>query len=934
LDGFFRGLLRCQENYVATWILQSGRPGRRSGRAWIALAILTACRFLYPSAARAQLKEPKRVLIVNQLEPLASPGVAAMDQAIVAGLESSPYQIQFFTENLDANLPLSEADQRELRAWYVRKYHGREPDAILAVGSSPLELLAESHQGFFGTTPIIFCGSTEEMLGPRQLGPRFTGVWGVVEPAKTLEAALKLQPGTQHVVVVGGIGEYDRYVEAIARQSLRSYESRFDFTYLTDLDMPSLLERLRHLPPHTVIYYTSIMEDAAGTEFTDATQSVPLVVGAANAPVFEADDVDIGRGTVGGDVLSFGAQGRTAAEMAVRVLQGEKPQNIPIVKSADVYMFDWRALRRWGFKESNLPAGSIVLNRQPTAWEAYKSYILGGLALCFVEMALIIGLFWERKTRMRAQQSLRERLTFETLRSELSTDFINLPETQIMPVVQNSLARIAKLFGVDRVSLYEFFEEGALFKRAFSWRREGIPFAPETVNSTQFPWLAGRLLRGEILFIPDSGSLPDEASAEKGRLLEAGLMSAAAVPLAAGGEIVGCMSFASARRRAAWNANQAEELRILAEIFSDALRRIRIQTALQESEERFRRMANTAPVLIWMSGPDKLCTYFNQPWLDFTGKTLEAEMGNGWCEGIYPEDLSRCLEIYTGAFDRREEFRMEYRLRRHDGEYRWIVDIGVPRFNSDGAFAGYIGSAIDISDRKKAEETLAGVSRRLIGAQEEERRHIARELHDDISQHLALLSVDVQKLEDALPEFSPLRRQTGELTNHILEISGGIQSLSHRLHSSKLDLLGVAAAMKGFCREMSAQQKVEINFSQDDVPRSLPQEVSLCLFRVLQEALRNAVKHSGVRRFEVSLRGAPGAVLLTVRDSGAGFDVGHVMNTQYGLGLISMRERASLVKGTVLIDSKPGAGTQINVRVPIAAGEATDEMRAVMVSAP
>jgi PAS domain S-box-containing protein len=857
-----------------------------------------------------------------------------MDRAIVAGLERSPYQVQFFTENLDANAPLDEVTQRALREWYVRKYHDHEPDAILAVGASPLELLAESHEGFFGTTPIIFCGSTQEMLGPRQLDARFTGVWGVLEPAKTLEAALKLQPGTQHVVVVGGIGEYDRYVEAIARQNLRSYESRLDFNYLTDLDMPALLERLRHLPPHTIIYHTSIMEDSAGTEFVDATQSVRLIVGAANAPVFNADDVDIGRGTVGGDVLSFAAQGRTAADMAVRVLQGEKPQNMPIVRSADVYMFDWRALRRWGFKESNLPPGSILLNRQPTPWEAYQGYILAGVALFLVEMALIIGLFWERKTRMKAQRSLRERLKFETLRSELSVDFINLPESQIMPVVQHSLGGIAELFDVERVSLYEFSREDAAFKRAFSWRREGYPSAPEMVSSNQFPWLTSRLLRGEVLFIPDAGSLPDEASAEKGRLVDAGLMLSAALPLAAGGEIVGFMSFATVRRRVPWTADQAEQLRVLAEIFSNALRRIRIQTALQESEERFRRMANTAPVLIWVSGPDKLCTYFNKPWLDFTGKTFESELGNGWSEGIHPEDRSRCLETYTRAFDRRQEFRMEYRLRRHDGEYRWIMDIGVPRFNPDGSFAGYIGSAIDIEDRMKAEAALASVSRRLIGAQEEERRHIARELHDDISQHLALLSVDVQRLEDALPQSSALRQQTGELANHILEISGDVQSLSHRLHSSKLDLLGVAAAMKGFCRELSAQQKVEISFSQDNVPRSLPQEVALCLFRVLQEALHNAVKHSGVQRFRVNLRGEPGAILLTVRDSGAGFDVAHVMNTQYGLGLISMRERVSLVRGTVSIESKPGAGTQINVRVPIATGEATNEIGAAKAPTP
>jgi PAS domain S-box-containing protein len=912
---------------MTQWIGQFGRHGRGESRWSRALFVLAPCCLLFPSTGEAQLPEVRRVLVFYELG-LASPAVSLIDQEIRAALDKSPYQIELYREYLETTLFPDEASQQEFREWYIEKYRNRRPDLIIAVGPSPIKFMVDSHGKYFRGIPIVFCGSSENQVGNAKLDASFTGVWERWQPSKTLELALKMRPGTEHVVVVGGVASFDRHLEAIVQEDLRKYEGRLDLTYLTDLAMPALLERLKHLPVHTIVLFTDLDQDAAGRRFISAIQTASMVIGAANAPVLSMSDVNIGHGEVGGYLDSFAAEGLIAGGVATRILEGGKPQDIPIVRGSNVFMVDWRALQRWRFRESDLPPGSIVLYRQPTAWESYKWYIVGGASLCFVETLLIVGLFWERKTKRKAQQALRERLTFEALCSELSGDFINLPEEQIASVVQHGLGRIVRFLKAERLTLYEFTQGGSEFTKAFSWCQEGFPVAPETVNSSQSPWFTSHLLRGEVLLVPDSGSLPDEAFAERERLLKSGFMSGAAVPLAAGGEVIGFMSLVGINRRVPWAKDEIEQLSVLGGILSSALRRVRIQAALRESEERFRLMASTAPVLIWMSGTDKLSIYFNKPWLDFTGRTLQSELGNGWLEGVHPEDLTTCLDTYTRAFDRREDFRMEYRLRRYDGEYRWMLDIGVPRFNRDGSFAGYIGSAIDVTDHKKAEEALSSVSRRLIEAQEEERRFIARELHDDMSQRVALLAIEIQRLEDALPKSSPaLHSQTAEISKRTLEISKEVQSLSHRLHSSKLELLGVAAAMKSFCNELSAQQKVEISFAHSDVPQSLPRDISLCLFRVLQEALRNAVKYSGVRHFQANLRGVEGAILLTVRDSGVGFKVEEATNN-CGLGLVSMRERVGLVKGTISITSKPTAGTEINVRIPLTTDAVAHQMSA------
>jgi PAS domain S-box-containing protein len=246
---------------------------------------------------------------------------------------------------------------------------------------------------------------------------------------------------------------------------------------------------------------------------------------------------------------------------------------------------------------------------------------------------------------------------------------------------------------------------------------------------------------------------------------------------------------------------------------------------------------------------------------------------------------------------------------------RWTVARGEPVRDAGGHVIGLRGTVQDITARKLADAVLASVSGKLIGAQEQERRRIARELHDDIGQRLALLAIELGQLQRSSSNSSEFSGKIDKLREHTSEIAADVQSLSHELHSSRLQYLGLAAALKGFCQEFSEQQIVEIDFKAWDLPTPLSPDISLCFFRVLQEGLHNAAKHSGVRQFEVRIWGTPDEIHLTISDSGVGFERG-VANTSQGLGLISMRERLKLLHGTLSIESQLQRGTTIRASVP------------------
>jgi len=344
---------------------------------------------------------------------------------------------------------------------------------------------------------------------------------------------------------------------------------------------------------------------------------------------------------------------------------------------------------------------------------------------------------------------------------------------------------------------------------------------------------------------------------------------------------------------------------------ADVTERKRAEEGIRESEKQFRTIVETTNEGVWLLDSELHTSYVNRQMAEMLGYEPGQIVGRSVFDFYFAEDVEHKKQVLSrrqqGLSDQCEE-----RLLRKDGNELWVRMAATPVFKDNGEFGGALAMMADITERKRAEKALADMSRKLIQAQEQERARIGRELHDDINQRLAMLALEIGRLQDNHPE---LRSSLQALRQQTTEISNDVQALSHELHSSKLEYLGVVAGMKSWCKEFSERQRMEIDFK-TEVSSTLPLEVGLSLFRVIQEALHNAQKHSGVKRVELQLREDSGEIHLVVSDLGRGFDLETAMQGR-GLGLTSMGERVRLMNGTISIESKPMCGTTIHVRVPL-----------------
>ena len=567
-----------------------------------------------PTAAQAPLA--RDVLILSDVG-MSHSLTAEVTQQIVAGVRETPERhIEFYSESLDLQAFPGTPSPEDARDWLAKKYGDHKLDVVVAVGPGAIEFLSDDAQTLFRDVPIVICGSSSDQASNPKLDARFTGTWVKLEPEQTFELALHLFPDTRQVFVVGGSSDFDKVVMSLTKKALSSVKTKSEITYLTDMEMNKLLEKLRNLPEHSIELYTSFFRDSAGNKFLNASKALPMVAAASNGPDFGMSDTYIGQGIVGGYVLPFGKQAKITAQIVSELLDGKKAEELPVETLASEYLFDWRELQHWHIPEASLPFGSVIMFREPSLWDRAKWIWITSLLIIAVLCSITIYLQHSRK--------------------------------------QLTLA-------------------------------------------------------------------------------------------------------------------------------------------------------------------------------------------------------------------------------------------------------------------KEKQMQLSGL---LINAEEKERSRVASELHDDFSQRLAILALGLENVDEATPaSLDHVHKQLHELARSTSELGSDLHTLSHRLHSSTLESLGLVPAVDALCREFTCKQGIRVHFSSDEIPRSISPDAALCIFRIVQEALRNLKKYSGAEEAEVDLRMTGGRLEISVRDEGRGFSLSD-LGQNGGIGIRSMEQRARLLGGTFEIHSEPGKGTTLEAWVP------------------
>ncbi len=835
----------------------------------------------------------KRVLIINSLGSTAPPFTThsvAFEAELTKQIGGKVDLRQVYLDHThygDAEV------ERTVVEYLAKQETPRKPDIVVPIGS-PAGVFVEKHRAeLFPGIPVVYAGMDRRRLSAGALRDNAAFVGESFDFRGMIEDILQVAPTTTNIVCVIGASPLERYWTQAIQAEFVPFTNKLTFTWLNEIPFDEVIESVRKLPPRSYVFFILLLQDASGIT-RNSDEALKSVIDASAAPVNSIFEHELGLGIVGGRLYRAELEGQRAAVIASHILRGAAATNFaPEIINPLGSQYNWRALHRWKISEKRLPAGAVIKYRTPTTWERHRITIILVLSALLIQAALITVLVLNLRRRIKAERLLSQ-----------------------------SEERMKMAADAARLGLWEW---------------------DLTSNAV---WVAG-MPRDDI-------GPGEEHESDYSRHMRAvhpddrdALAQSVAAALTRDGQFEHVYRFYLPNGDIRWVAARGKvefgrdhkPVKMRGVGMDITARKLAEQKA-SESEKGFLLMANSAPVMIWQSGPDKLCTFFNEPWLAFTGRALDQELGNGWADGVHPEDLDHCLKVYTEAFDARQPFTMEYRLRRHDGEYRWIEDCGVPRYDAQARFLGYIGSCIDITVPRAAKEEAQRWQQELAHVDRFSRLgELAASLAHELNQPLTAIVSSAQAAERQLQNgyaVGDVLETLRDIGNEGLRASDIISGMRDMLKkdagtrsAQNLNTLTVEVIemLRGTLVEKQVRLMKRLNPDLPEVAGHAVQlrQVLLNLMMNACEAMTETPPNSRQLTID-SARRPDGTVEVSVSDTGTGFSeeiLAHLFepfqttkSNGLGLGLSICRSIIVAHGGSLAAANNPGGGACLRVTLP------------------
>lgn len=913
----------------------------------LAGAWVVALLFSLAPTTGAAVSPVKRVLILHSFGRDFAPFSAASSgfRTELAGRSRAP--IEFLEASLET-ARFAEGGSEAPFVEYLRAlFAERRPDLLVPFGAPAMNFLRRHRDRLFPGVPLLVGAVDRRRLKEVNLGGNATAVGVDLELPGIIENILRILPSTKNVEVVIGNSPLEKFWLAQMRRDFQSFGHRASFNWLNELSFEDIRKRVGKMPRDSAVLYAVLLVDTEGVPH-EQDRALETLRRDSSAPIFGVFDSQLGQGIVGGPLYPTGEVGRQGAGLAARILQGEPAGSMsPVLLGPGAHLYDWRELKRWNISESRLPAGSIIGFREPTTWERYNVEILSAFGLFTLQAGLILILLLERKQRRIAQRSVDDRLRFEELVSRLSAKFVHVPADQIDDQIVDSLSEVAKFFRFDFSSL-SIFTGPALGRVAFIWQAPGTPEMPSNLTENDFPWMARQLFAGRDVSFLDPSELPAEARIDRATVEKIQNRSVHCVPLLTGGTPVGVLNVGTFMRAQGIAPDLLRRLRLLGEIFANALARKRADEALRASEEQISLAIDTANLGVWSWDTSNDAIWASEKCRALYGFEPDVELRfQTLLDALHKDDRERIRVAVERALRDKNDFAEEYRVVLPGGTLRWIEALGRGNHQMANEPMRMLGVSIDITERKRAaaelqrnREDLTHVTR--VSALGELAASLAHELNQPLTailsnaqaaqRFLSARPADLEEIKEILQDIVADNIRAGDVIRRM-------HALVKKEHLSftTLDLAAVIREVIQLIHSDAILRNVRLAFEAES-KTTLARGDKVQLQQVVLNLLLNAfeaMKETPSPEREVMVRAhrnGAGTFEISVRDHGIGLTsdkVAKIFDPFYttrrdglGMGLAICRSIVEAHGGRLWAESNADRGATFYFTIPAMDGEA------------